>query len=515
MERQFICTTTEPVIETKAGKLRGYKIDGTYTFQGIKYCNAKRFQMPTEVEKWEGVKDTMSYGYVCPMLANPVPTAEHLTTHRYWPMDENCQYLNIWTQSIDREAKKPVMVWLHGGGFSDGSSIEQLVYDGTNLSSNGDVVVVSLNHRLNILGYLDLSTFGEKYKNSGNAGNADIVAALKWIRDNIAGFGGDPENVTIFGQSGGGFKVWTLMQTPEADGLFHKGIIQSGLLDGFLSSDKADGTEIVNALCAELNFDSVEQLETVPYTTLADAYNKVSQVLAVQGKYVGCGPIPNEFYAGDPRVVGFTEHAKNIPVMIGTVFGEFLAFAHKVEHRKELTEAQRMDILKVKFKDDTEQLAASFRKAYPNKNITDLLAVDTVFRKPTMDFIEKKAQCQESVTYAYMFDFEFPIDDGKPSWHCSELPYVFHNTKLIPISNRGAASEKLEKQMSDAWISFAKEGKPSSDLLPTWEPCKPGDEPTMIFSDTCEVKHNYDHELIRTYDEIMPILKWQELVIQH
>ena len=145
-----------------------------------------------------------------------------MVPHMYWSEKEDCQNLNIWTPSIRDGRKRPVMVWLHGGGFSAGSSIEQLAYDGENLSRAGDVVVVSVNHRLNVLGYLDLSPFGEKYQDSANAGNLDLIAALEWIRDNIEGFGGDPENVTLFGQSGGGVKVWSLLQMPEADGLFHK-----------------------------------------------------------------------------------------------------------------------------------------------------------------------------------------------------------------------------------------------------------------------------------------------------
>ena len=232
MARDFMCTKTEPVVQTKAGKLRGFRIDGVYAFHGVKYADAKRFQQPEPVQPWEGIKNALAYGYVCPMLKQDEPNNELMVPHRYWPLDENCQYLNIWTKSLDPSAKKPVLVWLHGGGFAAGSSIEHIAYEGENMSRYGDVVVVSLNHRLNILGYLDLSPFGEKYANSGNAGSADMVAALQWIHDNIAGFGGDPDNVTLFGQSGGGMKVWTLMQTPAADGLFHKGIVQSGCIDG-------------------------------------------------------------------------------------------------------------------------------------------------------------------------------------------------------------------------------------------------------------------------------------------
>lgn len=186
--------------------------------------------MPQEIT-WEGIKDASSYGFVCPLLSQDTPSAELLVPHRYWPQDEHCQNLNIWTNSLDKEKKSPVMVWLHGGGYFAGSSIEQVAYDGFNMCMNGDVVVVSVNHRLNVLGYLDLSPFGEKYKNSGNAGHADLVAALGWIHDNIELFGGDPYNVTIFGQSGGGMKVADLMQIADADGLFHRGLIMSGVGD--------------------------------------------------------------------------------------------------------------------------------------------------------------------------------------------------------------------------------------------------------------------------------------------
>ena len=165
-----------PAVETKAGKVKGYEWDGVCIFKGIPYAKAERFQMPRETESWEGVKETSSYGFVCPLLTQDTPSGELLVPHRYWPQDENCQNLNLWTPALDKKAEKPVMVWLHGGGYAAGSSIEQVAYDGFNMCSKGDVVVVTVNHRLNILGFLDLSTYGEKYKNSGNAGLADLVA---------------------------------------------------------------------------------------------------------------------------------------------------------------------------------------------------------------------------------------------------------------------------------------------------------------------------------------------------
>ena len=171
MGNYFVCSKTDPIVETKPGKIRGFRINTTYTFHGIHYAEADRFQMPQPIKPWTGIKDALAYGYVCPLLKQDEPNMEVLVPHRYWPQNEHCQNLNIWTQSLDPDAKKPVMVWLHGGGFSAGSSIEHVAYEGDHLSEFGDVVVVSVNHRLNILGYLDLSPFSEKYKNSANAGS--------------------------------------------------------------------------------------------------------------------------------------------------------------------------------------------------------------------------------------------------------------------------------------------------------------------------------------------------------
>ncbi len=524
MAKQFVCNSTT-VVDTSAGKLRGFRLDGTYTFYGIKYADAKRFQQPTPVEPWEGVKDALGYGYVCPMLTQDKPGAgEMKVPHRYWPMDENCQYLNVWTQSIDKDAKKPVMVWLHGGGFAAGSSIEQQAYDGDNMSKYGDVVVVSINHRLNILGYMDLSPFGEKYANSANAGDADMVAALKWIHENIAAFGGDPENVTVFGQSGGGMKVWNLMQIAEADGLFHKGIIQSGLLDGIgfgidaANAPKTDGTYIVNAMMEELGLKDVEELETIPYAKMADAYNKVMPAAMMAGHYVGGNPVPNEYYAGDPRLVGFTDHAKTIPVMIGTVLDEFMGFAPGRPDRNTMTAAEaRAMVAGFYGEDNADEMIELFQKAYPGKNLCDLVTLDSAFRAPTKDFIAKKSVHQESPTYSYMFTYEFPIDEGAGPWHCSEIPFVFHNTERVPVCCKAGVSDELEHQMFSAWTNFAKYGNPNDPSLPAWPACQPGDEACMIFDEVCEVRHNHDNELIKKHVVCAPGFKLggDDIEIQH
>lgn len=498
---KFICTTNDPVVTTKQGKIRGFWFDGLYTFYGIPYAAAERFQMPHDAEPWEGVKEATSYGYVCPLMTQDRPENELLVPHRYWPMDEKCQNLNLWTPSLDPEAKKPVMVWFHGGGFHAGSAIEQVAYEGDHLSKYGDVVVVTVNHRLNILGYLDLSFLGEKYANSANVGNGDLVAALQWIRDNIAAFGGDPENVTVFGQSGGGEKVICLMNTPAADGLFHKAIIQSGVID--LDSDApANGEPIVLGMLEELGLSrsEAEQLETIPYGTLAAAYKAAAQKVIKAGGYIGCWPSPNGWYKGNPRKVGFTEHAKSIPVLIGTVMGEF-CFEPGVRDKYDLDEAQIMELLEEKYGDDARPLAEQFAAAYPGKNLTDLLYVDTYFRIPTKAFIQKRMEQAAAPTYAYLFAYDFPIEGGKVAWHCSEIPFVFHNTDRAPLFNVPGETDRLEEQICSAFVNFARYGSPDTPVLPQWPPCAAGEEATMILDRQCQVRCNHDDELIRSLEK--------------
>lgn len=500
MAKQFICSPDYPVVETRAGKLRGFVTDGTFTFHGVKYADAKRFQPPVPPQPWEGVRDALSYGYVCPMLDRETANGEIMVPHRYWPKDENCQYLNIWTQSIDRNAKKPVMVWLHGGGYSAGSSIEQIAYDGENLSRFGDVVVVTLNHRLNILGYLDLSPFGEKYQNSGNAGNADLVAALEWVHENIAGFGGDPENVTIFGQSGGGSKVSDLLQTPKADGLFHKGIVMSGVFDGMLGTPGTDSRPLILAMLKELGLEEgqVEELETIDYEKLAAAYKAVAPEIGRQGLYTGNCPIPNDFFLGDPRKVGFTDHAKTIPTIIGSVFGEF-AFAPGVHKKYELSAEEQMACLKAQFGDAAEALAEVFHSTYPEKNITDLLALDGMCREATKDYARKKGAHTQAPTYCYLFNFEMPFDDGKPAWHCADIPFFFHNTDKVLICDVPGVSDQLEERMAGSFVNFARYGVPSSPSLPAWDACTADDVATMVFDRECAVRHNFDDALYKAF----------------
>ena len=505
-----------PAVSTKAGKVKGYEFDGVHIFKGIPYAQAGRFQMPREVEPWEGVKETASYGFVCPLLTQDTPTGELLVPHRYWPQDENCQNLNVWTTALDKTAKKPVMVWLHGGGYAAGSSIEQAAYDGSNMAVQGDVVVVSVNHRLNILGFLDLSPYGEKYRNSGNAGLADLVAALRWIHDNIEEFGGDPENVTLFGQSGGGMKVTGLMQIPEADGLFHKAIVMSGVSDGKLMPIiPGDGTKIVPALLKELGIPEgeVEKLETVPYYELAKAYNTVSPALAAQGIYIGGMPMVNDYYLGEPLITGFRDHAETIPLMVGSVFGEF-SFMPTPYNKEKLTEEESRAILAGAYGEHADKVKELFLKAYPDKKPVDVLALDRIFRQPSKALAQLHAKGGKAPAYLYLFSLDFPYQNGKVAWHCCDIPLIFHNTDKVEICNIPGVSDELEEKIFGAAMQFARHGNPNPEGSDEWQPVTPEQEPTMVYDRVCEVRSDYDDELLAYLEEILPPFDLMALLSQ-
>ena len=495
---QFTCNRTAAVVRTDAGSVRGYTYNGLQIFKGIPYARARRFHAPEPVAPWEGVMDATSYGYVCPLLSSDRPNGELYVPHRYWPMDEDCLNLNLWTPGLDDHAR-PVLVWLHGGGYEAGSAIEQVAYDGANMARLGDAVVISINHRLNILGYFDLSDFGEEYANSGNAGTDDIVAALKWIQANVARFGGDPARVTVFGQSGGGGKVTTLLQTPAADGLFARGINMSGVI-GLLGDEKGSGREMAEALMAELGLRSVRELETVDYRLLARAYLKLRPAFRQAGKYVGGKPHPNAFYLGDPCSVGFREETRQIPLLVGSVFGEFLSFSPSPYDRAAMTPAeQEAAVREVLGEEGAQALLPLFRKAYPERNVIDLLRLDFIFRAPEIEYIARRA-AMNRCTFSYLFNMDQYLYGGSTPWHCCDIPYVFHNMDLVEHTHRpdgnNALAERIQEQVFSSVMAFARSGNPETDLLPAWPACRPECEATMVIGEHCEIREDFDHRLI-------------------
>ncbi|MCI2049584.1 MAG: carboxylesterase family protein [Lachnospiraceae bacterium] len=509
--KKVIRTPDFPIVTTKQGKLHGFQEDDVYQFRGIRYGTAERFELPRAEEPWEGVRDAKAYGYVCPLMPEEphaeddpmsLPQASFEMPHVFWPESENCLYLNVWTKHLDPAAKRPVMLWLHGGGYAAGSSIEIPAYDGHNLADHGDVVIVSLNHRLNCIGFLDLSSFGEDYRYSGCLGMADIVLALQWIRDNIASFGGDPGNVTVAGQSGGGGKAAALLQMPPADGLYHGIIIQSGAFRSRSSmtaeSEKrrwqALGEKTVEIL--ELSDADIDEIRHIPYERLARAAQQAGKELGYPAGLMLFEPSPTEnFYTGLSNVVGFREETRQIPVIAGTVLGEF-SFSHDLGDKSRYSEEEKRKILEKTFGEDTERIVGLFHKVYPGMDILYALSVDTLFRPGTVRFLCQRAAFTYAPCYNYMMSFIMPYMGGTAPWHCSCIPYVFRNVEMEPAHCTGHAyAASLQDCVSDAWTAFMEKKDPSTPGLP-WQKFTTEDHARMIFAENCGISHVDDSELL-------------------
>ena len=513
-KQSVIFQADNAVVQTASGKVRGYTDNGIYTYKGIQYAEAERFEMPHEVTPWEGVIDTVVYGGIAPQTPQTTSIAEVLNTHYYYPQETDetkIDTLNIWTPSLDKNEKKPVMVWLHGGGYDSGASNEQIVYDGRNMSERGDVVVVSINHRLNVLGFLDLSDYGEEYKYSGNLGMADIIASLQWIQKNISAFGGDPSNVTIFGQSGGAGKVMTLMAIPQADGLYHKAIMQSCWPE-FVSQK---GAKMISARTMELlKAKTVDDIKNIPYSDLYEAAMKAQNELWEQAgeDYAGFYPeldgdyIPENIWT--PETIG--ERAKEIPLMIGTTFTEEsldgIAFLNGEDFNKnEASEEEAMKILNEVYGDHAAAIAEEFKKAFPEKNLVDAAYIDKAwyypmangsYRNGSMNVTNLKASQNGAPVFAYQFVYDFPLRGGIPAWHCSEIPFVFHNIDKVGITT-GLTSEayELQDEICDAWTTFAHTGNPNHEGMIEWPAYTEKNGSVMIFESESRIGNHFDDAL--------------------
>ncbi len=519
MNRRFYCDD-RTVVETAAGKVRGCFLNDLYYFRGIPYAEAKRYEMPVPVDHWDGVLDAVTYGPVAPTVKKPNVLGSNclnqqpLFGYRFWPENEKCQYINVWTRKPEAGRKRPVMVWIHGGGIATGSSVEQMSYDGANLCRDGDLVVVSMNHRLNILGYMDMSDYGEKYWNSANCGTADLVEALKWVRKNIERFGGDPDNVTLFGQSGGGGKIRTLLQTPSADGLYTRVIFQSGLMamQG-REEDGAASRKVAAEMIKKLGITKetfAEKIGQVPFDKLREVYLEAVDELNARGERVGqgIGTKKNDFYLGDPMSVGFTEYAKKVPAMAGSVQAESVLYAKDFYPYTESAE-KRQELLEKMFGDKKDEMIALFEEAYPGADLMDLYNLDFTVRLGTVDFLDLKAQ-YDAPLYCYLLAYHFSYFGGLPSYHGACLPMVFGNTEYVDATNEPDAVA-LSQKMHQAWINFATCGDPNGGDVPCWEPFRKDAHRTMVFSKNCELKDDFDRKLVEKFEEYtdfkMPFLR--------
>lgn len=502
LTRSVISNPDYPVVETPKGKIRGLWEEEVFIFRGVQYAQAKRFHLPEEVPAWEGTKEAIIYGPVCPEVHTAIAHDEYNVPHYHYIQDEECHYLNIWTKHIEKGIRKPVMVWIHGGGYSTGSGIELYAYDGHNLCDFGDVVVVSLNHRLNVLGYLDLSAYGDEYKYTGNMGQIDLMAALKWIRENIECFGGDPDNVTIMGQSGGGGKVNTLLQTPSAKGLFHKAVIQSGLFEGSRDVLPEQSREMGRCVMEALGVNDVHEAETVPYYKLARAYQKAEKIYREKTGERGMflSPVKDmDFYMGVGLYNPFCEEHKDVKVMIGSVMGEFDQNYNQVYaegSKNDWDEELVWKLLNEAYGDKAQAVVEAEQKAYPGSKIVDALYINKACRTAARDFCKKRTAEGCAPSYNWLFNLESPFNNGTIAWHNVEEAYMFHNANYLEASYIPGVSEELQDIMTGAWVAFAYNGDPNHTGMPIWHPADEENGACMIFDEVTREECHHDDELM-------------------
>jgi para-nitrobenzyl esterase len=467
----------ESVAETRAGKLRGRVDHGIHVFRGVYYgadTASTRFLPPVPIAPWTGVRDALEFGAVAPQPGSGGR-----------PISENCLHLNVWTPALRDGGKRPVMVWFHGGAYSSGTSNE-LETDGARLSQRGNVVVVTVNHRLNAFGYLYLAEFGgPDLADSGNAGMLDLVLALQWVRDNITEFGGDPGNVTIFGHSGGGAKCATLMAMPAAKGLFHRVATHSG--QQVTASRQTTASKNARALLTALNLspDRVDVLRTLSMAELV----KVSRAPEYLGPVKDLRSLPRDPFDPDapplsahiPMIMGNTHDETR--VLIGRGDPSLFSLTWETLQGKLEANSPFMGSL------DRADVIAKYREWHPEYTPSDLFFSATTdsrsWRGQVIEADRRAAQPAGSApTYVFQFDWPTPIDGGKwKAHHGLDVPFIFDNTPITPNQvGTGADAFALSAMMADSWIAFARTGNPNTGGLPAWPAFDLQRRPTMVFN---------------------------------
>jgi para-nitrobenzyl esterase len=488
-----------PVVDTAYGKIRGSAGNKVLAFRGVPYgastAGAGRFMPPAKPQPWTSVKDCTGLGPIAPQTLPGIEPPEVASTIPKPMLSEDCLVLNVWTQST-RPGKRPVMVWLHGGGFTGGSA-GYTIYDGANLARKRDVVVVGINHRLNAFGFLYLADIGgPAWAQASNAGMLDIVAALQWVHDNIAHFGGDPGNVTIFGQSGGGGKVATLQAMPAAKGLFHRAIQQSGSNNRGVSREAANKTAEAYLAKVGVKPDQLDKLHDIPMQQLIDATLGPFQFApVVDGKTLPANPFdPSapDISADVPLLIGSTED--EITFFQGSPLFNFpLDPIDDATLHKNMKQYLRADDA------DVDRVIAAYKKeraGIGNLDVFVRAASDAFVRTGLLTEADHKLALRKAPVYVYYFDWKSPVRDGKlGAYHTLEIPFVFENVDEAK-SMTGDSKDRyaLEDRMSAAWAAFARSGNPNAKGLPNWPAYNTDQRPTMILGNDCKVVNDPNRE---------------------
>jgi para-nitrobenzyl esterase len=477
----------ELIVATAQGKLRGSRTAGVSSFLGIPYGKAGRFMAPAAADPWTGTRDALKFGTRAPQTLIPPrllpPVIQGFARFSEDPVGEDCLVLNVWTPAADHR-KRPVMVWLHGGGWSTGSGQEP-DYKGANLARNNDAVVVTINHRLNAFGYCYVGHLGdERFATSGNAGALDMVQALKWVRENIARFGGDAGNVTVFGQSGGGAKVSVVLAMPAAKGLFHKAIIMSG--PGVRMTERSEAEEMTDTMMRRMGLGrgDLEKLRAAP---MADVFKAVGTPLAGPGAGIDFKPVVDgkalPAHPFDPAAPAISAQ---IPLIVGAT-------------RDEMTTLQAMDVAANKLTEDAlikrvegvapgrgRQIVDGYKALRPGATPAFLwadIATDRWTLAGNDTLCDRKVAQGQAPLYRYLVTWPMPYMNGMfGAAHGEDMALVFDNVEVARSNlGQGPEAQQMADAMSRAFVAFARTGRPDHAGIPKWLPYGTARRETLVF----------------------------------
>ncbi|MEP6716631.1 MAG: carboxylesterase/lipase family protein [Terriglobia bacterium] len=483
---------TGSVVETRDGKVEGQTLNGIHVFRGIPYgadtAGRNRFMPPKRPAPWSGVRAATAWGHVAPQKVGSPTEYSQMVQWLNQPggQSEDCLVLNVWTPGL-RSGKRPVLFSIHGGGFTTGTSSNP-VFDGSPLAHAGDVVVVTINHRLGVLGYLQLGDVDAEFSQSGVAGMLDCVAALEWVRDNISNFGGDPGNVMIFGQSGGGSKVCHLMAMPSAKGLFHKAAMQSGV--ALKTGSRETAAAAAGAVMKQLGIGKadVRRMQDLP----------LEKLIAAQPRQIGPVldgvAIPRNPFDPDAPAVSAA-----VPIILGTCLHDSALNITNFA----LTEAEMKVQARNTFGASAEKvdnIVADYRAVDPHSSPCLLLAritTDRGLRRNAITVAERKQAQMAAPAWMYRLDWPSVPYEGKfGAVHGTDVPLTFDNVDAWPITGKGPQARAMAQRMSAAWIAFATTGNPNARGLPQWPAYTPAQRDTMVFDNNTRVVSNPDGELL-------------------
>ncbi|MGQ8335524.1 carboxylesterase/lipase family protein [Sunxiuqinia sp. A32] len=504
-DQQLFIGENIAVADTVYGKVKGFLLRGIYNFRGIPYgadtSGKNRFLPPQKPEPWTNVRPAVFYGSSSPQDIydrSPESYGVFVDHWNYDVLSEDCLRLNVWSPALDGK-KRPVLVWLHGGGFSRGNGIEQDGYNGENISRSGDVVYVSINHRLGPLGFTDLSSVGgEKFKSSGNVGMLDIISALEWVNANIQNFGGDPGNVTVMGQSGGGSKVCNVATMPAAKGLVHKGVALSGesVRGGNQEYTQKLGEYILKE--AGLSSSQINKLQEMPWEKYMDIAYKASSRLQKEGLNIrrgGFGPIADGINIPKGDYFNAEDSSlPDIPMIFCSTFHEWNPDRDNPE-LENITMDEVAEKIKGSYGDKSKEIVSAYAKQFPEARPIEIWALIASNRRGIVNAADTKLQ-QKSPVYMAWFGWESPLFDGRHrAFHCIDISFWFLNTDLmITHTGGGARPRTLSAKMADALLNFLRTGDPNCEKLPEWPKYTSESGETMVLDDTCAVKNNPDGE---------------------